>query len=553
MTRLVADRLDLAYGDQTVVHDLSLSIREGSVTTIIGPNGCGKSTLLRSLSRLLRPKGGSVLLDGQLIHRLSSREVAKRLGLLAQHSAAPEGVTVEELARRGRFPHQGFLQPPSPKDDEAVERALALTGMSALRDRPIDSLSGGQRQRGWIAMAIAQETPLLLLDEPTTYLDVAHQMEIIELVRRLKREEGRTVVLVLHDINQAAAVSDTLISIRDGRVIGEGTPAEMLTAERLADLYGAECDVVLDEANGLPHCVPVSQVWDSREPKGGRDHAIHVSGVSTGYDKSVISSDLSVELPGGAITAIVGPNACGKSTLLRTIARLQSARAGELYMDDVDIRRCPQRRLARGLAMLSQGAIAPTGLRVDELVSLGRFPHQGLFRQWCDRDQRMTDDAVCDCQLAELRGRDIETLSGGQRQRAWFAMALAQDTPILFLDEPTTFLDISAQLEMLDMVWRLNRDAGRTIVMVLHDLNMAARYADNLIAMRAGKIVATGHPSAIIDEALLESVFGIAAGISVDPRTGRPLVLPRSSVSDGDLHPVGPIVGEQAGAASMVA
>lgn len=532
MTRLVADRLDLAYGDETVVHDLSLNIREGMVTTIIGPNGCGKSTLLRSLSRLLRPRGGSVLLDGQLIHRLSSREVARRLGLLAQHSAAPEGVTVEELARRGRFPHQNFLQAPSPKDDEAVERALALTGMTALRDRPIDSLSGGQRQRGWIAMAIAQETPLLLLDEPTTYLDVAHQMEIIELVRRLNREEGRTIVLVLHDINQAAAASDYLVSIRDGRVVGEGTPAEMLTAERLADLYGAECDVVLDETNGLPHCIPVSQVWDSREAPGGPSHAIHVTGVSTGYNKAVISSDLSVELPGGAITAIVGPNACGKSTLLRTIARLQSARGGELYMDDVNIRRCSQRRLARGLAMLSQGATAPAGLRVDELVSLGRFPHQGLFRQWCDRDERLTDDAVCDCQLAELRARAVETLSGGQRQRAWFAMALAQDTPILFLDEPTTFLDISAQLQMLDMVWRLNRNEGRTIVMVLHDLNMAARYADNLIAMVDGQIVASGHPSDVVDEALLRTVFGIDASVEGDPRTGQPLVLPRSSASD---------------------
>ena len=182
-------------------------------------------------------------------------------------------------------------------------------------------------------------------------------------------------------------------------------------------------------------------------------------------------------LAGVAVSAIVGPNACGKSTLLRTIARLQSARSGELFPHDINIRRCSQRRLARDLAMLSQGAVAPAGLRVDELVSLGRFPHHGLFRQWCDRGERMTDGAVCDRRLDMLRSRDIETLSGGQRQRAWFAMALAQDTPILFLDEPTTFLDISARLEMLDMVRRLNRDEGRTIVMVLHDPNVAAHCA----------------------------------------------------------------------------
>ena len=532
MTRLVASHVELAYGPAPVVRDLSLDVREGAVTTIIGPNGCGKSTLLRSLARLMEPRGGSVLLDGQLIHRLSGKEVARRLGLLAQHATAPEGVTVEELARRGRYPHQGFLQPPSPRDDEAVERALALTGMTALRDRPIDSLSGGQRQRGWIAMAIAQETAVLLLDEPTTYLDVAHQLEIIELVRRLNREEGRTIVMVMHDVNQAAAASDHLIAMRDGRILAEGRPAEILTPDRLAELYAVRCDVIVDKISGLPHSVPVSAVRDGRpapESDGDR-HAISVRAVATGYGKAVVSSDLSVDLPGGAITAIVGPNASGKSTLLRTIARLQSARSGELFLDTMNMRRCTQRRLARELALLAQGGIAPSGLRVSELVALGRFPHQGLFRQWCDRDERLTDDAVCHCRLAELRDRQVETLSGGQRQRAWFAMALAQATPVLFLDEPTTFLDIAAQVELLDMVWRLNRDEGRTVVMVLHDLNMAARYADHIIAMKDGAVVQAGHPNAIIDPAMLRSVFGIEAGVEMDRRTGRPLVLPRFPV-----------------------
>ena len=537
MTHLVAEHVELAYGEETIVSDLSLSVREGAVTTIIGPNGCGKSTLLRSLARLMKPRGGSVLLDGQLIHRLSARDVARRLGLLAQHATAPEGVTVEELARRGRFPHQGFLQSPSPRDDEAVERALALTGMSALRDRPIDSLSGGQRQRGWIAMAIAQETPFLLLDEPTTYLDVAHQLEIIELIRRLNQEEGRTIVMVLHDVNQAAAASDHLIAMRDGGILAEGTPADVLTPVRLAELYGTECDVVRDEVNGLPHAIPVSRVWEDRPVPASSRATIAITGVATGYHKSVVSSGLSADLPGGAITAIVGPNACGKSTLLRTIARLQSAMSGELHLGDMNLRRCSQRRLARELAMLAQGGIAPSGLSVDELVALGRFPHQGLFRQWCDRDERLTDDAVCHCQLAELRSRRVETLSGGQRQRAWFAMALAQETPVLFLDEPTTFLDIAAQLEMLDMVWRLNRDEGRTIVMVLHDLNLAARYADNLIAMKAGQIVASGHPTSVISTALLRTVFGIEAGVETDPRTGRPMILPRRPVPAASIEP----------------
>lgn len=545
MTTLVAEHVQLGYGAEPVVHDLSLDIREGAVTTIIGPNGCGKSTLLRSLSRLLRPSGGAVLLDGQLIHRLPGREVARRLGLLSQQSTAPEGVSVEELVRRGRYPHQGFLQPPSARDDEAVARALSLTGMSALATRPIEALSGGQRQRAWIAMAIAQETPVLLLDEPTTYLDIAHQLEIVELVRRLNREEGRTIVMVLHDINQAAAASDELVAMRDGRIIAQGTPAQILTSDRLFEIYGTECDVVHDAVTGLPHSIPVSHVWKPRRARAAGSISIRVERVSTGYKAATVSSDLSVDIPCGQITAIVGPNACGKSTLLRTIARLQAAKGGRVHLDELDIRRCPQRRLARELSMLSQGGEAPEGLRVDELISLGRFPHQGLFRQWCARDEAATEEAVCHCHLEDLRARPVDTLSGGQRQRAWFAMALAQETPIMFLDEPTTFLDIAAQREMLDMVWRLNRDGGRTVVMVLHDLNMACRYADNLIAMRSGAIRATGRPIDIVSDAMIRDVFSVEAEIRRDPRTGKPLVLPRRPV----LHP-GP---ETAGAAAFAA
>ena len=297
MPVLSADHVDLAYDSNVVVHDLSLDVPQGQVTTIIGPNGCGKSTLLRSLARLLRPRSGQVVLDGQLIHSLPGKEVARRLGLLAQQSTAPEGVTVEDLTRRGRFPHQGFLQPPSPKDQEAVERALALTGMTSLRGRSIDGLSGGQRQRAWIAMAIAQETPLLLLDEPTTYLDVAHQLEIVELVRRLNTEEARTIVMVLHDINQAAIASDHLIAMKDGVIQWQGPPTEMLTSERLGDLYDTTCDVVQDQETGRPHCIPVSRVWRDQKPAARHRSTIRIDGVATGYDKTTVSENLSLVLP----------------------------------------------------------------------------------------------------------------------------------------------------------------------------------------------------------------------------------------------------------------
>ena len=250
MAQLSAHRISLAYDGTTIVSDLDLSIEEGTITTIIGPNGCGKSTMLRALARLLKPTSGSVVLDGRAIHDLPTREVAKQLGLLAQQSSVPPGVTVEELAQRGRYPHQAFLQPPTARDQEAVDHALELACMTGLRARPIAQLSGGQRQRAWIAMVLAQETPLLLLDEPATYLDINHQLEIMELVERLNRETGRTIVMVLHDVNDAARVSDRLVAMRDGAIIGDGPPAEVLNPALLSDLFGIDCDV-------LPHPTPV--------------------------------------------------------------------------------------------------------------------------------------------------------------------------------------------------------------------------------------------------------------------------------------------------------
>lgn len=534
MSLLQAEHLDLAYDTRTIVHGLDLDIREGEITTIIGPNGCGKSTVLRSLARLLKPKQGTVLLDGQDIHSQSTRTVAKRLGLLAQQSESPERVTVEELARRGRYPHQGFLQSPSRKDEEAVAHALELSGMTELATRSVDELSGGQRQRAWIAMALAQETPVLLLDEPTTYLDVAHQLEIMELVQRLNHEEGRTIVMVLHDINEAALVSDRLIAMRDGRIIGDGAPSDVLTPELMSELYGISCDIY---AHPCPfkcnrYCVPRSIL--RREVNHSVDNSIgfSIEKITTGYGKSIVSDDLSHEIPGGRITAIVGPNACGKSTLVRTCARLQRLGAGRVSLGDGDVMRGSHKSLARKLALLSQGSVTPEKITVEDLIAAGRQPHQSLLKRWTARDEEMIEWALQKCRLTEFRHAPVSELSGGQRQRAWFAMSLVQDTPALILDEPTTFLDISFQIELLDIVWELNREHGKTIVMVLHDLNLAARYADHIIAMRAGEIVAAGDPADVITGALVRDVFGIDARVMTDPLTGTPLMVPNRRASE---------------------
>jgi iron complex transport system ATP-binding protein len=255
--RLRAEQVRLGYGDRTVVDGLDLDIVAGTITAVIGPNGCGKSTLLRALGRLLKPAAGQVLLDGKRIDRLSTREVAKVLGLLPQAPSAPEGLTVADLVARGRHPHQAWYRQWSADDEDAVAQALEWTGIADLAERPVDELSGGQRQRAWISMALAQGTDLLLLDEPTTFLDLAHQVEVLELVRRLHTDAGRTVVMVLHDLNLAARYADRLVAMRDGRIVASGEPAEVITEALLAEVFGLAARVIPDPVAGTPLVVPI--------------------------------------------------------------------------------------------------------------------------------------------------------------------------------------------------------------------------------------------------------------------------------------------------------
>ncbi|MET8868239.1 ABC transporter ATP-binding protein [Nonomuraea sp. NPDC004580] len=255
--RLQAADVKLGYGDRLIVDGLDLGIEAGTVTTIIGPNGCGKSTLLRALGRLLKPQGGEVLLDGKRIDKIPTREVAKILGVLPQSPTAPEGLTVADLVARGRHPHQTWYRQWSSDDEGAVAAALDMTGLADLAERPLDELSGGQRQRAWISMALAQGTDLLLLDEPTTFLDLAHQVEVLELVRHLHKEGGRTVVMVLHDLNLAARYADRLVAMRAGRVIASGDPHEVLTEELLREVFELDAKVISDPVAGTPLVVPI--------------------------------------------------------------------------------------------------------------------------------------------------------------------------------------------------------------------------------------------------------------------------------------------------------
>ena len=257
MLQFHADNLSLAYDGNPVVRQLSVVIPPRQITALIGANGSGKSTLLKGLARLMAPQGGAVYLDGQAIHRLPTRQVARRLAILPQRPEMPDGLSVRELVAFGRFPHQGFLGACTRDDDEKIERALAITGIADLADQPLGELSGGQRQLAWIAMALAQDTELLLLDEPTTFLDMAHQLEVLEVLERLHRLEQRTIVMVLHDVNQAARYSHHMIALVAGQILARGTPHEIVAPPVLAKVFGIETQVIVDTHSGAPFCIPL--------------------------------------------------------------------------------------------------------------------------------------------------------------------------------------------------------------------------------------------------------------------------------------------------------
>lgn len=256
LSKLRTEEITLSYDGVPVIEDLTVEVPEGRITSVVGPNGCGKSTLLRSLARLMKPRGGAIYLDGDAISNLPTREVARRLGILPQSPVAPEGLTVRELAAQGRYPHQSWLRQWSVEDERAVERALRITGVLTLADRPLDTLSGGQRQRAWISMALAQETGTLLLDEPTTFLDMAHQLEVLQLLERLNREEGRTILMVLHDLNNAARYSHHVIALSGGKVFDAGSPGDVVTPGLLREVFHVEADIVTDPRTGIPLCIP---------------------------------------------------------------------------------------------------------------------------------------------------------------------------------------------------------------------------------------------------------------------------------------------------------
>jgi ferric enterobactin transport system ATP-binding protein len=257
-SRLWTEDITIKYEDRVISRNLSVNIPDGSYTVIVGPNACGKSTLLRTLSKLIKPSAGQVLLDGKGITTYKSKEVARRLGLLPQSSTAPDGITVANLVAHGRYPYQSFIRQWTDEDEAAVASAMRLTDTSELSHRLVDELSGGQKQRVWVAMALAQQTPLLLLDEPTTFLDIAHQIELLELFKDLN-EQGRTIVAVLHDLNHAARYATHIIAMKNGQLIAQGDPREIVTEQLVEDVFGLKCTIIDDPVSHTPLVVPLGR------------------------------------------------------------------------------------------------------------------------------------------------------------------------------------------------------------------------------------------------------------------------------------------------------
>ncbi|MGO1732431.1 MAG: ABC transporter ATP-binding protein [Corynebacterium casei] len=258
-TALSASEVSVGYGERSVIEKLSVDIKRGAVTSIVGPNGCGKSTLLRAMARLLNPSHGEIVLDGKSIHDIPTRKLATKLGLLPQTPIAPDGIVVADLVGRGRTPHQGVLGRWIQQDYDIVAESLETTGISDLAERSIDELSGGQRQRVWIAMALAQRTDTLLLDEPTTYLDVKHQLDVLDLLTELNRDRGTTIVMVLHDLNLAARYSDELVAVSRGKVFAHGHPREVITKENVKSVFGIDSVIINDPVSDHPAVMPIGR------------------------------------------------------------------------------------------------------------------------------------------------------------------------------------------------------------------------------------------------------------------------------------------------------
>ncbi|AZA09897.1 ABC transporter ATP-binding protein [Corynebacterium pseudopelargi] len=541
-----AEGLSVRYSKKgdPIIDGIDLCIGEG-VTALIGPNGCGKSTLLRTMARLMRPTHGSVVVDGKRLSRMSPKAVARMIAVLGQHGSNTNGLSVRDIVGKGRYPYQGLFQPHSNEDVRAVDDAIEQCGIGALAHQPMEALSGGQQQRAWIAMTLAQTTPIVFFDEPTSYLDIGGEQRVLDLVGAIAKR-GIRVVVVLHDVDAALKIADTIVVMRDGAIVASGPSREVLSREIHQDVFGLDCKFIQHPKRKVlvPHLGSGAQTTSQNRSRQERKDApisavpacdlasdptpaIRATGLATGYQGTTISSNLDVRIAKGAITGVIGPNGCGKSTLVRTLTGIMAPLAGSVAVHadggDMALDALTPKQRGRLISVLSQKPEPLEGFSVEDVIVAGRHPHGKGLHRWRTRDQEAVEEAMKLCDVHALRHRPISQLSGGQRQRVWLARALAQDTDVLVLDEPTTYLDRAHQVALMEAVAQRNAEAGTTVLMVLHDINLAARYCHHMLAMCDGEIVAAGKPQEVLTPERIGQLF--EASVDVMDVDGSPVVV----------------------------
>ncbi|WP_053228025.1 ABC transporter ATP-binding protein [Spirochaeta cellobiosiphila] len=516
--------LSTGYGQKQIIKELNQRISSGEITCLIGPNGSGKSTLLRAIAKLLPMKQGYIYLNGKDISQYKPSEYARKLGFLPQISSQQIQTTVKELVKRGRYPYMGIFQNLQDSDEVAINKALSIAGLMELADKPIDELSGGQRQRAWIAMALAQDTEILLLDEPTTYLDINHRHEILQLIDDLCHIENKTVIVVLHDLNEASLLAHNVIAMANGDVMAFGKGNDIFNSSLMSRLYSTACEEYKTNApNNLPIILPINNQTIQKSTDDSFPSSLTFNNVKLGYGDQTIINELNLEIKQGTITVILGPNGCGKSTLLKGLIADLHPQSGEILLNNIDTRTLNAHKRAAKIAMLYQQEDLPEYCSVIEYVQLGRYRHNHWYDQWNRTDRALIDEALSTVNMLEYKKTDIHSLSGGQQQRVRFARLLVQQSDMIVLDEPTSFLDLKSQVDVLECVKKLNKTFGTTVIMVLHDPWQACRYADEVILMNNGSVTNYGKVKSVLSPKALTDLYNVPW---IDLGKEAPLLMP---------------------------
>lgn len=497
--------LTSSYVDIDIIKGITHNFKKNSITCIIGQNGCGKSTFLKTLSKMLNINSGSIDISGRDINSMNSKEIALKLGFLTQSSETHKGLTVYDLISRGRYPHKGILQINSIKDEKIIENAIKLTELEHIKNKNLDDISGGQKQRAWIGMILAQDTDILLLDEPTTYLDIHHREEIINLIIKLRNTYDKTIITVLHDIYEAQILADYIIGIKDGKIFNKGMATELINKDFLENLFEVDCDEYKFENRN--YYLP--SIQRTQLKKINKNYIYEISKLNVSYEKYNVLKDINLTFDEGLIHCIMGINGSGKSTLIKAMVQENTTISGSLSLLNKKLNSYSNKELSNLIAYLPQEEDFPKGFTVEEYVNLGRFSYNNWYSQWTRNDKKIVFESLEKVGAEKYIKNTLVNLSGGQKQRVRIARLLAQKSDILFLDEPCSFLDIKGQKEVLDCIRQISINEKKTIIMILHDPWQATLYGNKLHIIDENIVKYSGDLEGFINEENLNELYKI--------------------------------------------